>query len=51
MAKTHEKKRKFFGGFKKAKEGAVPPPKAQFQVSLAFNEATNISRLGTDFKG
>lgn len=51
MAKTQEKKRKFFGGLKKAKEGAVPHPKAQFQISLAFNEATNINRLGTDFKG
>jgi hypothetical protein len=51
MAKTREKKKKIFGGLMKAKSGGVPHPKAQFQISLAFNEATNISRLGTDFKG
>ncbi len=51
MARVHEKKRRIFGGLKKSKDGAVPHPKAQFQISLAFNEATNINRLPTDFKG
>ena len=50
-SKTDEKKKKLFGGLKKAKEVAGPDPKAQFQLALAFNGATNINRLGTDFKG
>lgn len=50
-AKTLEKKRKMFGGLKKAKDGAAPDPKAQFQISLAFNAATNVGRLGADLKG
>lgn len=49
--KTDDKKKKLFG-LKKAKEvAAIPDPKAQFQLALAFNGATNINRLGTDFKG
>lgn len=50
-AKTEEKK-KLFSKLKRAqKEVAGPDPKAQFQMALAFNGATNINRLGTDFKG
>ena len=50
-SKVEEKKKKLFGGLKKAKEVAGPDPKAQFQLALAFNGATNINRLATDFKG
>ncbi|KAF1814168.1 hypothetical protein P152DRAFT_375075, partial [Eremomyces bilateralis CBS 781.70] len=39
-----------FGGFKKGKAVTVKDPKEQFQISLAFNGATNINRLGTTFE-
>jgi hypothetical protein len=49
--RTDDKKKKLFG-LKKVKEvAAIPDPKAHFQLALAFNGATNINRLGTDFKG
>lgn len=49
--RTQPAKRSFFIGLKKAKAAAARDPKEQFQLSLAFNGATNINRLGTAFEG
>lgn len=35
----------------KDKEPHVPDVKAQYQMALAFNQASNINRLGTTFEG
>ncbi len=51
FAKAQPAKKSLFGGLKKAKAAATRDPKEQFQMSLAFNGATNINRLGTAFEG
>ena len=44
--------KKLFGGLRnKVKAAAAPDPKEQFQMSLAFNGATNINKFGTSFEG
>ena len=53
-SKVKEKtaKKGFFGKLRSSKEAnAVPGAKEQYQMALAFNAATNVDRLGNNFKG
>lgn len=44
-------KKSLFGGLKKQKSPPPRDPKEQLQIALAFNDATNLDKLGTAFHG
>jgi hypothetical protein len=51
-SKVPSNRKSLFGKFKsKEKESKVPDVKSQYQMALAFNQASNINRLGTTFEG
>ncbi|QDS68784.1 hypothetical protein FKW77_005697 [Venturia effusa] len=44
-------RRNLFSKIKSTKESSKSDVKAQYQIALAFNTASNINRLGTSFEG
>jgi hypothetical protein len=49
--KLHSTRKTLLNKFRSKDKEVIPDVKQQYQMALAFNQASNINRLGTTFEG